>query len=116
MEETPYLRRIFKSADLNGDDLLDIYEFLTVYRHIEPDLFNEIEDRITFFSEADATTKDVGNPALTRIKFAAITIRDQLFQPERVNQFIRNITKSVPEFILMTSSVSMCIGSNPECE
>ena len=81
-----YVVNAFTAADLDGNKMCDINEFILLYRHIERNKFNE-EIVIKIFEES-ADLVDDNEKKMSFNKFAAISVEHSLFSDNQQNIFL----------------------------
>lgn len=86
-----FVIQAFKSADLDGNKMCNLKEFLMLYRHIEPEKFKENEVMELFELQADVVSEDERNMSFDR--FTAICVDYGLFSEAQQNKFLGIISE-----------------------
>jgi hypothetical protein len=81
-----FVIQAFKSADLDGNKMCNLKEFLMLYRHIEAGKFKENEAMELFEVQADLVSEDERNMSFDR--FTAICVDYGLFSEAQQNKFL----------------------------
>lgn len=75
--------------------MIEYFEFLALYRAIEPKLEDEKKLRKNFLDECDVMISSTDERALSLDKFVYLAITHNYFKKELVEKFIKNVPKTV---------------------
>ena len=82
-----YVVNAFKAADLDGNHMCDLNEFILLYRHIEKETFEE-ENVEKIFEEAADLVEDE-EKKMSFDKFAVVCVDFSLFSDRQQNNFLK---------------------------
>lgn len=82
-----YVVNAFKAADLDGNKMCNLSEFVLLYRHIESDKFSEDEVIKLFEDSADIVKESEKNMSFE--KFTSISVDFQLFSDAQQDKFLQ---------------------------
>lgn len=89
------VKDLFDSMDLAGDGFLNFEEFKLIFRNLEKKSFTEFYAHMLFMSYTDIVAEFNGNqyPALSYLKFAALSAEKGLFQNESQENLLQVTTE-----------------------
>eukprot|EP01016_Furgasonia_blochmanni_P042634 TRINITY_DN5676_c0_g1_i1.p1 TRINITY_DN5676_c0_g1~~TRINITY_DN5676_c0_g1_i1.p1 ORF type:complete len:676 (-),score=89.56 TRINITY_DN5676_c0_g1_i1:157-2184(-) len=91
-EVKEHVQEVFFAADLDENEIIECYEFLTLCRHLEKGKFNQKMYKQLYFSECDLMIDS--EKVMSLNKFAAVSLSQGLFSSEIQDKFATDILQS----------------------